>query len=414
MSILSAIKSLYVPCSMILAGVMMPDLPATCQTISSKTTTKHSFQVDFPYPTTDKPQSKIGYMDHQWWALLPRASGPSLWQRTANGWLEHKEVAKALNGIPGRADAWFDQKTITAVGVSMHSLTVFQLQSESPSKGQWNSRVLAQLHPPLASDSIETATIAQDKLKNWWVAADAGNSIYVWHSKTGKEWSKPLRLAQGISKDDICSITALSGSVLVVWSDQKSDGVYCREHLNNAPVDKWLSTQTIQKGGLTADDHINITSTPDGTIWVATKNSLDSIGQPQLVLRSRNAAGSWKNQPYALRMTSDEPSRPVVVVSPDGALLSGNTVYSKKNRTSDHMDFGIVDATSSVVIKDVVTIIAPDASLGAKVNDLTVSKQPLPADDAWIVLASDKEGRVYEADLRHFFSSKTGSPSSRK
>ena len=50
-------------------------------------TTSPAFQVDYPAPTADKPQSKLWFMDGCWWALLPRATGPSLWQRTETGWL---------------------------------------------------------------------------------------------------------------------------------------------------------------------------------------------------------------------------------------------------------------------------------------------------------------------------------------
>ena len=49
-------------------------------------------QVDTPYPTADKPQSKTWFAGGAWWALLPRKSGPSLWQRTGNGW---KEIGRA-------------------------------------------------------------------------------------------------------------------------------------------------------------------------------------------------------------------------------------------------------------------------------------------------------------------------------
>ena len=89
--------------------------------------TRPVFQVDYNYPTADKPQTKLWFMDGFWWALLPRSSGPSLWQRTDDGWKEYPDVRAALSGVPGRADIWSDDNKVTAVGVGERSLTVFSV-----------------------------------------------------------------------------------------------------------------------------------------------------------------------------------------------------------------------------------------------------------------------------------------------
>ncbi|HEU0138819.1 MAG TPA: hypothetical protein VFQ79_03880, partial [Bryobacteraceae bacterium] len=75
------------------------------------------FRVDTSNPTVDKPQSKTWYAEGSWWALLPRKSGPSLWQRTPSGWHERREITRSLSGLPGRADVWFDKDGATAVVV---------------------------------------------------------------------------------------------------------------------------------------------------------------------------------------------------------------------------------------------------------------------------------------------------------
>src|SRR5690625_1495840 len=86
-------------------------------TFGQEVTTSPTFHVDFSgsshlsTPTADKPQSKLWYMDAHWWALLPDSNGPTLWKRTDNGWIEHKEVAHNLKGIPGRADVWYENRT---------------------------------------------------------------------------------------------------------------------------------------------------------------------------------------------------------------------------------------------------------------------------------------------------------------
>ena len=86
------------------------------------------FQVDYPSPTADKPQSKLWFVDGCWWALLPRASGPSLWQRTDSGWIEHTDVVRTFSGKPGRADVWLSMASVTAVAVA-------ELDKTNPSIG---------------------------------------------------------------------------------------------------------------------------------------------------------------------------------------------------------------------------------------------------------------------------------------
>lgn len=360
-------------------------------------------QVDFPFPTSDKPQSKLWYRNKSWWALLPRSNGPSLWERTNSGWKEHLSVNKELSGLPGRADCWPEKNSITAVGVGSQSLTVFRIEFDQNSSDKTTSKQLATLSPPVTSDPIETATISKDNKNNWWVAADAGTAIYTWHSADGITWSDPIKLGDGISKDDICAIVALPKSVLVLWSDQNKDGVYCREHISGQAHDSWKTTQVIQQGGLTADDHINAAISKDGTLWLATKNSLDEIGQPQLVLRVRSKKGKWSNYPYSPRETTQEPSRPVVIATPDGRILSGNTVYYKKSRFDDHIEFGVIDVKSNEILTQKTKVIAPDPALQTKMNDITKSRNLLPADAEWIVLSSDSKGRVFETNLRDYF-----------
>src|SRR5690554_5384230 len=89
--------------------------------------TKAVLQVDVPYPTSDKPQSKLWYMKGGWWAILPTSSGPSLWKRGKSRWVERKKVGKSLANIPGRADVWAMENVITAVSVDPQKLVVFRL-----------------------------------------------------------------------------------------------------------------------------------------------------------------------------------------------------------------------------------------------------------------------------------------------
>jgi hypothetical protein len=362
-------------------------------------TTPPVFQVDFKDPTADKPQSKLWYQDDSWWALLPRSSGPSLWQRTAAGWKEHPEVNQTLQNIPGRADVWAEKDAVTAVGVSPDSLVVFRL---IPNHGQFKTQILAALKIPI-KENIETATIARDAKGAWWVAADGNTSIYIWHSTDGHTWSKAILLKEGVSKDDICTVTRIKGAVLVIWSNQKDQAVQCRQHQNNTPPDHWSAETNIETGHETADDHLHTALTSDGTLWLVTKNSVDSNAFPQLVLRVRHPSdGSWSNFPYAPRTPQAEPSRPVIIATPTGALIEAHTIYDKTDRYKGRIVFTRIDTSTANILTHEQTLIQPDVNLHAIINNCTTPKAPFPDGAPWIVLASDAQGRVYEVDIKAY------------
>ena len=383
---------------------LLTTIPISAQKISGTDfpTTRPVFKVDFAYPTADKPQSKLWYMAKSWWTLLPRASGPSLWQRTETGWQEHEEVGKALAGIPGRADVWANANEVMAVSVSDSSLTVFQLKATKGEFGpQWTSQIVATLHPPAKGLLIETATIAQDKTGRWWVAADAGTSICVWSAANdGMNWSAPYVLAEGIYQDDICTIAAVPGGVGVIWSDQIRDRITMRKHLNGKPVTEWASPEIAEADNKTADDHLNTALAADSSLWVVTKNSVDKIGQPQLVLRIRSPKGQWTNHPFANRDKNYQPTRPVIIATPDPSLfLTGYTVHDNSAPFRWHIVFSPVNLDAPTITVKPRTVIFPDSGYKSLINNITVSKNPFPANAPWIILASDKDGNVYEADL---------------
>lgn len=364
------------------------------------------FRVDYPSPTTDKPQSKLWFMDGCWWAILPRSAGPSLWQRTNNGWKEYTEVCSALTGVPGRADVWANKHVITAVGVNKSSLTIFRLEKKTlATQLHWNAYVLAVLNPPFDTDEIETATVAQDHTGIWWVAAVASAKVCVWSSSAdGKQWSKPGVLADGIAKDDICAVALVPEGIGFIWSDQIHESVNIRVHEDGRQVNDWNKTATIDSGNHTSDDHLNTALSSNGTLWLVSKNSLDETGKPQLSLHVRSAKGTWKNFPYAVLESDRKPSRPRIITTENtSVILAGHTIYNAKDSRLGEIVFGQVDTTQNGLLRNLTTVISPDTTgrvKGNRINDVTGPKKPFPLNAPWIILASDQEGRVYEADLK--------------
>lgn len=367
------------------------------------------FQVDYPNPTADKPQSKLWYMDKSWWTILPKANGPSLWQRTDNGWIEHKEINTKLNGVPGRADVYADNHTITAVGVAPQQLVVFRIKQEKNRMDEkWNVEKLASFSFT-KDESVETATITSDKNGCFWVSAICGDKVCVWSCDNGnKHWNGPFVLCEGIYKDDICTVTAIPEGIGVIWSDQINEAVKIRVHQNGQPFDNWRKETIIEQGNKTADDHLNTAISKDGTLWLTTKNSLDTFGKPQFVLRVRTPDGKWRNYPYCNLQQVEQPSRPVILtVEGDPSLiLNGYTIYNYQNKYLGKILFGKMDTTKENIIQQVTPVIIPDTTnwTGKNlINNITACKSPLPKNVPWIILASDNKGHVYEADLSLFF-----------
>lgn len=361
--------------------------------------------LDFHFPTADKPQSKLWYADHSWWAILPDVTGPTLWKRAETGWSEIPQVREKLKGVPGRADVWAEETRVTAVGVDDSSLTVFRLEKLPGNESQhWNTRILAVLLPPVAG-TIETATIGREESGLWWVAATSGASVCVWHSAdNGHIWGKPYILASGIDADDICVVTPLAEGTGVIWSDQVRDAVVMRVHRNGNAPGSWDKEILVDSGNKTADDHLNTVLATDGTLWLTTKNSVDKAGEAQFVLRKRSPEGKWINKPYLiLANRMKRPSRPIVVATADNKHVF---VGHGDNDRSLPSPYKAEIVFAEVVIKlDQVTgcfqpVIVPADSLDSFVQNVTGPKLPFPVDAPWIVLASDTEGRVYEADLR--------------
>ena len=368
------------------------------------------FKLDTSRPTMDKPQSKLFYLDGLWYAILPGKSGPSLWKRSNNGWIEQKDVTESLLGIPGRIDVFEEDSVITAVGVDSQYLTVFTIIGKKLNTDiLWETKICSNLYPSCDGDKFETATITKHKSGRFWVAATAGKKVCVWYSDlSNKNWTGPDIIAEGINEDDICTITSLPEGVGVIWSDQENDALKFKLHIQSNEIEIWEETEVIIGGGNIANDHLNTTLSSDSTLWLVSKNSVDEVGKPQLVICERTKNGNWSHYQYAYRNANEAPSRPIIISveeSPE-LILSGHTIYNFSNRYLGKIVFGWVDTESKDILKHTINAIQPDTAFcfgSNRINDVTGYKKPYPKGVPWIILASDLVGNIYEADVAQFF-----------
>lgn len=364
-------------------------------------------KVDVPAPTKDKPQSKLWFAHGTWWAWLPVRNGSSIWRRTPRGWQRQSELDAALLNHPGQADVWAAGNEVCAVLVDPQRLSVIRLEWEAQSRRYRLAGQPVRLNPPESTgeqDAIETATIARDTQGRWWVAYNRQRMIWLRTAPSaGDHWTQPIPVCEKpVSADDICAIVAVQNRVGVFWSDQNHDAVYFRTHKDQSPPSTWETVEVADQGNKTADDHINIATASDGTLYVATKNSVDRVGQPQHVLRVRDASGKWKNYPYATLTSQQGPTRPIVQLGGNPAklfLLHTIAVVGRRPaesliacQTTDPGRIQIAAAAQPLI----------EAETATAVNNVTGSKARLPQGAPWIVLASDPAGNVYEARLDQF------------
>ncbi|MDZ7639240.1 MAG: hypothetical protein U5J83_13480 [Bryobacterales bacterium] len=384
------------------------------QGIAAAAEVRPAFAVGVPSPTKDKPQSKLWFAHDSWWAWLPVAGGSSVWKRTADGWQRQGHLDAPLQGVPGQADVWADEESATAVLVAPERLAVVSLQWRQADQRYELATPPAVLRtPPLPAgeSGIESATIARDGRGRWWVAHNWQRGMFVRHStdSTVGAWSAPIAISTAkAAADDLCLIVALPGSIAVVWSDQAHDAVYFRQHDDGAPPETWKPIETASSGGKTADDHLNAAVSEDGTLYLATKNSVDALGQPQLVLRIRHPNGAWAALPYAPRTITGEPSRPIVLLAEGSQrLFLVHSVYGNDRERPrrdgiegahprrDWIAWQVADRRRM----DLSPAATPLLETATRLNNVTGTKALLPAGQPWIVLVSDQRGRVFEAEL---------------
>lgn len=272
--------------------------------------------------TGEKPQSKLWFHDGNWWTVLPNAAGTKLWKLQGTKWEEVLHLSDSTNI---NAD-------IKAIGNVTHILLYQSWHSELVSV-EYNEKnknyKLWSIRPNRVKihleRSSETATIDVDLSGRMWLASDDETEVHIrWSDPPYEKWSKPLSLATGISKDDICAITTFpNGSTGVLWSNQITQRFGFRLHAANTSPDIWLddeipasSSAIPLKDGM-SDDHINLAVASDGTLYTVVKTSYDTEGYPLIALLIRRPSGKWDR----LYNVDDEGSRGIILLNEKDSYL---------------------------------------------------------------------------------------------
>ncbi|MCK0191424.1 hypothetical protein [Arenibacter sp. F20364] len=353
------------------------------------------FKVIYGDATADKPQSKSWTTNHGQWLIVGDKDGPKLLKKETSGWKDQSRVNRTWHNLPSKADVYCMGDEVHIVLAGECVLNVVQLKYSHHSE-QYNHEWKISLPIPQDCRSLETATISQDSKGQFWVCADINEKIMVWHSINGRDWSEPFTLADNINIDDISLIVRLKGQVSVIWSNQNTQSIMERIHIDGEEPNNWSEPIIVQQGDNNADDHLNATVFKNGELALVTKNSVDKINQPQFVLRIRDKEGRWTNIPYENLTAQRSPSRPIVNHVESGKIFEAHAVKNRENNRYFISVNEIVKKKNGWEFKELIQL---KTKINGKNGDVTSSKASFLPNEAKLIFFSDELGHIYCYDL---------------
>lgn len=360
------------------------------------------------YPTESTTQSKLWYFDGKWWVMLPDGEGNSVWSRAAGQWRrEHLLDATALASLPGMADVWSEGETVYALIAGPNRISVVRLVFIADAK---TYRLAGEpLTWELGGDgqtraAMKSAVITRDELGFFWAVYDFDNRIFARRSldQSAQDWHQATDVSADIYHDDIAVTFPTRGGVGVVWGDQSKEALYYGEHRVDRPFGQWQNVQVLAQGNRTADNQFNVAVAADGSIFLASKTSLDTVGEPLLSLRVMRE-GRWQSFPYRHRTAAEMPNRAIAILGDSTTclyLVHGIFPQNEKGRDydkSDYIAYYLVAPHTLDIPEADRTLIAPRK--GFNIRSPTSAKQNIDPGVEPLVLASDKYGNVYEGIL---------------
>ncbi|MCH7724630.1 MAG: T9SS type A sorting domain-containing protein [Bacteroidetes bacterium] len=275
----------------------------------------------------EKPQSKVWKHGGYWWAALPTSTGTHLWRLDGSDWTNILQLSTTIGNADVKVNV--DTTHILIVTDATSILVSAEFVSGSPpSYALWSTRN-TEVTIPLDT-LVETATIDIDGNGRMWLASDGNNSVDTlhnilvrWSDSPYSVWNGPKVLESGVKTDDICAVTSFDGKIGVIWSNQTIKRYGFKYHIDGNPATTWSADEVPASqsaidnvGAGMADDHLNIATGSDGTIYVASKTGYNTVGHTNLSLLVRRPAGTWDDL-YEVeeKVLLNEGTRPIVLLS---------------------------------------------------------------------------------------------------
>jgi hypothetical protein len=404
--------------SILIVLLMANILPAPSLIAAGTITNPNGYQgLPFKYtptvqtPTGEKPQSKLWYNDGRWWGDLFNTSDGKYhiyWlDLVAQKW---QDTGTILDPRPQtKADClWTGTRLYVASGGGS-DLSGSGTTAPLPANlYRYNYNAATKAYSldsgfpvTIRNGGAESIVIDKDSAGTLWVTYTQGNKVYVNHSlASDTDWNidvAPFQVAgtnTNVSPDDISTLVAVDGKIGVFWSNESAGqfsgssdtAFYFAAHPDGAADTVWVGGVALRQPEI-ADDHINIKSLQadsSGNIFAMVKSSLNSIGNPQLLLlvAKKQPDGKYIWESHIESMREDGQTRPILLIDTDHRQLyvftsteSGGNVYYKTT-SLDNIQFP--DGSGSVFM----------SKPGYAINNVTSTKQVVNGASGIVVLAS--------------------------
>ena len=417
----------------------------------------HDYAGGATRPSSDKPQSKLWYTDEgggnvQWWAGMFRAGGVNDFQiyklsSDKSTWSPLSPAVTVDKRDGSHGDYLWDEaanKLYVASVVNPNNTEPFALPTTadnvrifrfSYSGGAWTALSGAgtgipgteSTASPVFRGGAWTVSIDKDSTGRLWAVWPNGTQVmYSTSTDDGVTWSAAAQVpAQAsntiksgtLSQSDSATVIGFGNgsktTIGVAWSDQDNapantdNGYYFATIAatgDPTQAGDWTTTKLPAPAGLStiyADNHINIKSTSDGTLYMVGKARTDTIDCATLKDRllipfyRRTTAGAWSVR--LAGTAGDCDTRPQVVISEqlDTAYLfltspnGGGAIYRKAAPLSgpDAFDFRGGGNTGDTLVKRGVTFIR--STTETLIDDPSTTKQLVTDDSGIAVIANN-------------------------
>jgi hypothetical protein len=342
--------------------------------------------------TGEKPESKLWFAGGKWWSLMvPPGGGPyhfstlaadgTQWQDQGPGG-DDREVTKP--------DVLFDAAASKLYVASRDGSATKRNRLYRYSFDGSGFPLDGGFPVNISGGGEETLTIAKDSTGRLWIAYTSGSKVKVNRSTTndatwGTHFTLPVSGASNVKGDDIAAVQAFDGKIGVLWSNQNDQKDYFAHHADGAPDTSGWNVEVAYSGSLAADDHVNLKTGSDGSIWAAVKTSKNDVPgsatEPVIVLLHRPLGGGWSAS--EVWKVADQATRPICLLDEETGK-----VYVLAHVEAGSPDGIYYKAASTLAPSFPIGLGTPLITGTGKPNDASSTKQNLSPATGLVALAS--------------------------
>lgn len=411
---------------------------------------QYSEGVDVALEPTDKAaESKLWHHDGTWWGVMwnPQAGEYHIYELIINSqeWVDTGVFVD--NRLDSRADVLWDaannrlyiathRKQENPSNENTNPMNWAYLQQYSYNNGNdtWVpiDNGIADGSGVITNHITESIVLDQDTEGHLWatytVRRNPGGAAHYYvaisssQQNNPAQWTTPVvwdSLPGNVGEvdlDDIASVIAFDDGTPqmgVLWSNQRTGEFYFASRSDTDPVLDWTIDSEFEAmkssaGVISADDHINIKTTPAGDILAIVKTSAseDPGAEPTLVgIFARKAStGDWSWHPVSPSDSFD--TRPLVLYNESNDTVYAYTVSSTGGGSVCYQTAELGDVSSMVFppggcdpsdpFSSEVLFISHYAGGFENITNPTSTKQIIDDDTGMVVLASDDvNGFIY-------------------